>query len=363
MNKLLLGIIILLVALLGVSSFVAWQLWQGRNPVERPTVHVTKKSPTPISQNSKTKKIAYVKENSIWIINSDGSEKNQLTQPSNSIIRSISWKNNKELSYIRCTLSCQLLTVEPGSNLETIETEQPQILTLNWNNAGNQLAYLYRLPDGQMKLDIKSKEASNTIKNFFAGPGRGGSLDDEVSIHFSPDDKHILVTNTLTTGNPQDKNTIWVLDAYSGKEVLSIPISEGGWPTQASWTENEKFIYKQGSQVLKRDISKQQPQLLVNIQNFYNPKALSDLDTIIYWSTTKTLPELEISGEKDNFPGFYKPQPLDGSHVIAIKAKKAEGEELVMPFISSGISVVETNSNEDPRELDLGEISDFAISP
>lgn len=383
MNKLLVSIIVLLVAILGLGSFLAWRLLvvsptipQGQSnqtPTPTPTLSVS-------TTSGQIKKIAYIKNNdqggnSVWIINSNGTNKEEISFMGPAVAPrhvALNWKDGNNLSYMGCDTTCWIYTYNLPSKSaileislsKTIDDIQP--LALSWNNAGDTLAYLYRLPDGQMKLNLKKDGTDNTVKNFFAGPGRGGSLDDDVSIHFSPDDKHLLATNTLTVGNPQDKNTIWILEADTGKEVLAIPIGESGWPTQASWIENDEFIYKEGSSLKFNKVIKKSSKQDQVVKNFYNPNALSG--EIYYWVNTENLPFIGAIlggrgapwGPKKVFEGYFRPLRIDEG-IIALKAVKIEVEEQISPFKSSGISIFDFENKV--LELDSGEISLFAVSP
>lgn len=372
MNKLLVGIAALLVILLGITSFIAWQLWFKESLPTHITQIITP-TPTPPIVASTVKKITYVKDNAVWVISADITDKTQLTKSTNAIITNLTWKNSGELSFVRCTLACQIITLNISTNSETIEIEQPRILALDWNKSGTKLVYLYSLPDGQMKLDLKTGNASNVIKNFFAGPGRGGSLDDEVSIHFSPDDKYILVTNTLTVGNPQDKNTIWVIESETGKEVFAIPIGETGWPTQAVWMPNNyTFIYKEGP-VLKSVNGLKESNTFVTLGNFYNPTVNhkgGNVADLYYWVNTKSFPYIGSMTGGAGTPqvgykfieGYYKPSAAGYDDLVALKAQKTTGEEIILPFVSGGISIIDRNSKQ-IDDLDLGEINLFAVSP
>lgn len=357
MNKLLIVVIVLLFAVLAVASFIAWQIWSGKNQVPQ-VKRVSQVSITPSTPSAGLKKIAYVKDNSIWSINSDGTNKLQMLQSSpNKFLSQIVWKNFNTVSYISCDTNCRVTNAGAETNIEVPETEN-QILTLGWNHAGNHLAYLYRLPDGQMKLDFKTNGVTNTVKNFFAGPGRGGSLDDDVSIYFSPDDKHVLVTNTLTSGNPQEKNTIWVFDS-SGKEILAIPIAENGWPTQARWAGPDSFIYKQGDNFYVQNLKNKIPTKLFYSQKSYNPIPFNGgTGQINFWVNTDDLPKVGTA------VGFYKPEDLmNNTDLVVLKAKKVNLDEAILPFQADGLSIIKSTDGTLIRDLDSGEISEFAISP
>lgn len=373
MNKLLIVIVVLLIGIFGVSAFIAFRIWQNPSHTKSPI-------PTPSkTPNLSSQKIAYVKDKRLWVIDVNGENKKVITGGTgvyaDEYIPDIAWRNRNTVSFIDCFGVCKIFTNNLTDDQDRDEISLSETidgttgLALAWNHAGDKLAYLYRFPDGQMKLDMKTTGGTNTIKNFFAGPGRGGSLDDDVSINFSPDDKYILVTNTLTVGNPQDKNTIWVLEVDSGKEIISIPISDLGWPTQAIWTDNEFFVYKQGPALMSRSLDSDSSYEEAVLGKFYNPVYDKFTYTNYYWVETETLPYVGGDdfgrGHVEFRPfklidGYFKPQVLKESY-IALKAKPAEGDETIIPFTSAGLSSI--NLQNEVTDLDTGEISQFAVSP
>lgn len=365
MNKSLLAIILLLLAALGVGAFVGIRLWSDQKLAPKNS-QISQISPTPStpSQSPSVKIVAYTKDDSLWLINSDGTGKVKVSDSYGKPTGPMTWKDHHALSYVSCDKTCSIRTaIMQSENAPEIPDTENQILALAWNHAGNKMAYLYKLPDGQMKLNLKSGSVDNTIKNFFAGLGRGGSLDDDVSISFSPDDKHILITNTMTVGNPQNKNTIWALD-QTGKELTSLAASGSAWPTQANWLDSETFVYKDGPSLYHEDID-DTIRFFPNasIPNFYNPTTFNN-EEVYYWVNTKDLPyigALNSSGKTTKLmEGYFKPVRIS-DHIIALKAGEASSDESLLPFKSIGLSSIDAQNNT--KDLDVGEIETFAVSP
>lgn len=392
-NFLLILAIVLLFAILAVGVFIAWQLMQGQNSQGKKNNNAvrdnskdgnsTPKNYDPLKQLIGQKKIAYLKENVIWVVNSDGSNKTELVSSqdiSNFSIVGLAWKDKDSLSYIRCIRDCQIFTQNVEKNIEESLDVAPgefagetQIFALAWNHAGNQLAYIYRLPDGQMRMDFKSGSIKNIVKTFAsltAGQGgRGGSLDDNVSIYFSPDDKYVLVTNTLGQPTVNDKSTIWVFDV-SGKELANIESDVSSWATQARWfsSASPTITFKINDILYKKTIdSSQKPEIIRTIKpNFYNPVPIKS-DTY-YWTSTSSIPYLGLVQDRGNNPivkfldGFYKPEVLDDYHIITLKAQKVPDEqESIFSYISAGLSKVDLRDKK-ITDIDSGEINLFAIS-
>lgn len=381
---------ILLISCLLILLSIALFLWL--KGFFSPTVTIKKSEPAvthkrnlpkPNVQTKSDKKIAYIKFNSIWVVNSDGSSKKSVVRSKpGTYFPSVGWKNAQEISYIECSISCVIYTQNidlsgPSGNIEEVNLgqfmQETQILAFSWNQPGTQLAYIYKLPDGQMRLDLKSGKTKNIIKSFSsqtAGQGgRGGSLQDEVSIHFSPDDKYILVTNTLGQPSNVDRSTVWVFET-NGKEILAIKSDSDSMATQARWLSPEKFFFKYSGNngLYLQEITstvKRLPSITFN-NSFYNP-TLSPNGDIYYWSLSgNSLPQVgfyQKGTSKKLVEGYYKPETLNSVQIIAIKAQKPPGELGSMnPFVSASLSVININTKQ-TADLDSGSITLFAISP
>lgn len=368
---------LVLIAFFAVSLIIAWQLIQQKPEIKKISQSTPKELIISEKPAIEQKKIAYVKNRHLWKINIDGTNKVDLFESNSEIsdIPAIAWKNNNDLSFISCTDICSINTIsKSGQNQEANPGENAgpsQILTFAWNHAGDQLAYIYKLPDGQMRMDFKSGAVKNVVKTFAsltAGQGgRGGSLDDNVSIYFSPDDKYVLVTNTLGQPTVNDKSTIWAFES-NGKEILNIESNTNSWATQAKWATSQVFIYKQGTMLLSKTLSKQSEDEERTISsNFYNPIFSVTKPNTIFWVDTQTLPY--ISSVPNGKPiskiidGYYKPDRLGDFDLIALKAQKVpEGQETIFPYISKGLSKIDLRDNK-VTDLDTGDINLFAVSP
>lgn len=103
------------------------------------------------------------------------------------------------------------------------------------NTAATVEIHLYR-------LDNKNDEVLTAITTRLGG--RGGSLDDEVSIHFSPDQTKIVVN--LTTLYPQfganDQGTMFILDLITKKLIWK---QDKQWTTFGRFLDNQTVVAKQ----------------------------------------------------------------------------------------------------------------------
>lgn len=346
-------IVVLVVLILAVSAFIAYQLGSKQNSPAPMAVSSPAPAPTPTAIQ---KRIVYAKENALYLINADGGGKKGLTSSPagvNSYVGGGSWKDLNDFTYIMCAqATCSALTRNVDTGVESKEVNQPSLSAIAWNHAGTQLAYLYGPVGGPVKLDFKSGATTTTIKTFASsGGGRGGSLDDNASVYFSPDDKYVLVTYTGSQPNDNDKSTVWVFDS-GGKEILNL-LTDTGWPTQARWMDASSFIYKKGDKVYQRVVTSPTSQVLPGTVG-YNPIYLGGK---IYSWTNGDLPKIGA------IEGYYHSEVLDDIHLVALKAKKLPPEEALMTsFTTAGLSVIDLSTNK-ATDLDTGDVTLFSVSP
>ncbi len=351
-------IITVLVALiLGVSAFIAYQLGQQKN---QPAPAASVPTPSaPVIPTPTQKKIAYTKDNALWVVNIDGMKNEQIfvATPSGKVtITGTAWKDKDNLSYVLCA-DAKCVIYDYGITTKTFTTEvnagPVNIAALAWNHNGTQLVTLYGPFGGPMKLSFKLGAVATVVKTFAQAGGRGGSLDDNVSIYFSPDDKYVLVTDTATQPNPTDKNTVWVFDA-SGKEIINEGADSGSWLTQARWIDAGSFVYKKGDKLYQRFVTSGVPPQVLPDPVGYNPVAVGGK---IYSWTSGDLPKI------GTMSGYYRPEVLDATHLVALKAKKLPPEEaMMMSFTTAGLSVIDLSTNK-ATDLDTGDITLFSVSP
>lgn len=343
--------VVLVILILGVAVFIVYQLQKPKaTPVPAPQAPVI---PAP---QTLVKKIAYSKDNTLYVINADGSGGKAIASSSAGVSSFISgaWKDKNTFSYIKCAnVACMVITRNLNTDVETkdVDIAETRVSALSWDFAGTKLAYIYSTAAGQTKLGIKTGATLLTIKTFAPAGGRGGSLDDNVSTYFSADGKYLLVTNTATQPNDTDKNTIWVFDV-AGKEVLALP-ADSGWPTAARWIDNVTFIYKKGDKIYTRQVGSTTSQALPDKAG-YNPVYVGGK---VYSWENGDLPKI------GTFTGYYHPEVLDNTHLAALKAKKLPAAEaMIMSFTSAGLSVIDLATSK-ITDLDTGEINLVFVSP
>lgn len=393
---LILGIILLVTTIL-TGVFLFWQLRPGRDQNQAPsksTKIVTNPHPSIPTAKTTSKKIAYVNDDTLWVIDPDGLNKIRITdEPTlhaldwsggaagvKGSFMQLAWKDSSNISYLFCTRSCAIFTSNVFTKKTTIEVDPDRIypegpiqtLAFGWDHQAKNLAYIYVVNGvgNQMRMDMQTGSNRNTIKTF-AVPNVGtgshkNSLDDDVSIHYSPDDKYILVTNTLGQPNNVDQNTIWVFDT-GGNEVLAIKSSTTSMATQARWFLRDRFLYKLANNLYYRSLDGLQ-NLGASINNFQNTVVLTSADGSrpIYWVNTSNLPFIEMidaTKPKKVIDSYYRPEVVDETHIIAFKAQKTPTKQKsLMSFTSAGLGIIDINTNQD-SVLDTGDINLLTISP
>lgn len=377
----MIGLLLLLLMGLGVLIVV---VLKSQSTSDKPVIIPEKISPTIQKEEptsiptpiSKVGNIAYIKDNNIYVMGTDGLNKKKLTNNADSSINisNIGWKNSQNLTYSKCKNGCVLTTFNLESNIEKIEANpgefagETQISTFSWNHKGDMIAFIYRLPDGKERLAFKSGTVQTTIKEFKQALGRGGGFDDNVNIEFSPDDGKVLVTNTGQLPNAEnDSSSIWVFDV-SGKELMSVNSSEHT-ATQATWIDNYEFLYKYGNYFYQKTYTHPESQTVSTPfgNNLYNPKPSFYNKYLATWKIDKDLkhPTTIIYPWEDKPLKEYKDTIMPTwltDKLLLLKNTSPSNDEGMINFTTSGLSIINIEDNSQKR-LEYGNITYFAVQP
>lgn len=218
----------------------------------------------------------YLKDSNIYSYSMKDKKEVQLTSDAGEGVsyRMPKWVGGRnEISYIRCvtpiadgpvptTCSIDVRNIETGS-VKTVVSRTSQknekgfynggsIMLYGWDPKGEKLAYLsdsytsseYGSEDINL-VNTKTNESS-LLSTFKLGGGRGGGLDDDSDIAFSPDGSKFFLMNTgfypgsLYVGN--DDGTLMVY-GVSSKGVLYK--KNQTWSAFSHWVDNKYIIVRQ----------------------------------------------------------------------------------------------------------------------
>ncbi len=321
-------------------------------------------SPTP----EQKVKIVYNKKGNIWLVNSDGTGVRQLTTDGDDLnlrYSVSSLKNESEILFYKCSspdFLCEVFSKNLIEGTEKMEfNPQKRISSLVFNANNNSFFYIGSDTSGNSSLYIHGVGPEKELLKFKPILGRGGSLDDEISLANSPDHKYLLLVNTLTQPNfEDDKTTIWVFDSM-GNNVLTIAKE---FATHAYWESNNSFIYQDGQTIFRKKISGEEEQ--VSLLTGSIGSISKDKQYLFIWdvqdngeviSRCFNIISYEIVDLKNN--ASY-PVLLNNDKLVAIKT--AADVDSYLGFITKGLVIYDLAKNSE-LILDSSEsISKFIIA-
>lgn len=169
-------------------------------------------------------RIAFIEDKNIWVMDSDGSNKKQITTDGGESLDlpiaipvnyfSVIWKEPAVVSYSRCHSICEIISYDLDTDVETIhsgatESEQTQTLAHGWGVMNNTPTLVYiSFSKDQDSFSNKIYAWSESlgkreIYSYDYQYGRGGSANDELSVKFSNDGKFVSVLNTYASGDDE----------------------------------------------------------------------------------------------------------------------------------------------------------------
>jgi len=241
------------------------------------------------------KRVAYIDNYNIWVMNADGSNKTQLTFDGAVETRyaGIAFKDSKNLSYIKCLRSenCNqiytknLTTGESSLDVEISADDYYYLSNIVWSGDGQDLAYMYTDPDQNECIYVKQGGEERLISEIeLQLGGRGGSFDDARYPQFSPDGGKLLVVYTFNL--PLDEPSIFVFDVSSGAQLLSLGTVAAAWSTHAFFIDNQEVGFKRGNKIMSININTSAETVLVTTANNLNPVLSPDGNFIAFWTYT-----------------------------------------------------------------------------
>lgn len=285
--------------------------------------------PTVPVKASSVQHLLYIKDNNIFSLASDKKREQQLTTDGSTLIRYTQpqWISTNSISYTRCVheneqdtrpYTCTLSTKTLGGETKNIITLTAQknyngiysggtIQTYAWNPRFTQIAYLSNeaptaseaqedpFLHGKDVVRIRdvAQQSEQTLTEFKRFGGRGGSLDDDLSLHFSPDSKKLLFNYTLI--QETDKGTLFVYDIASQSVIWQ---QANRITTFGRWLDTDTFVAKQlpsdgtttGGTLIRANISSHAIDTIGFIGNAYAPYVLSK-DEIVFFSINPLVDE------------------------------------------------------------------------
>lgn len=223
-------------------------------------------------------KLIYLKNNNIYVYNISKKTQIQVTEDAGRLYSYglPIWIDNSNYSYVRCQhfdekdsqpYSCSIIKNDLNSKIpQTLVTYQSKANSDNvqrgasfsvvkWSHDKSLLAYLVvnytnsAKDFGVTELHIYNlgTQNDNLLFTHLNTNGRAVGLNDDVSLHFSPDDSKLILNFTpLYPGgtNTVDNGTLLVFNLDQGTIVWKKPLT---WTAFGNWFNDTSFIAKQFS--------------------------------------------------------------------------------------------------------------------
>ncbi|MFQ5493550.1 MAG: hypothetical protein ACE5DX_05330 [Candidatus Dojkabacteria bacterium] len=224
-NKKMILIILGAMAALVICLLVIIIVLLLRTPIEvpdiftEPTVTVTPTDETTTSDNpgddtddtpvdsgtteASDPRVAYLKNNNVWVVGTDGSNKTKLTTNGTDAKRysAIAWQEPGILGTARCAAECRLFKINVGdSSVSPFFTLQPftqTVAALGFAHDGDAFGYLFRKSDDSYEAKFHNGTAEVSVKMWPPVLGRGIMYDDSLEVLFTPDDERVLFQYTF----------------------------------------------------------------------------------------------------------------------------------------------------------------------
>lgn len=300
--------------------------------------------------------IAYEKNNNIWLVRSDGTQMRQITRDGDgNQIRYPSFQifDPSIVVYTRCDTDAGTCTVMKRDVSTSTESELFSIPTLiskyqQSDSTGQWYSYITQGLDGSSKLIMGVDGEEKEIVQFAPGLGRGGSLDDQVSLEFSPNGDKLLVVNTSTQPNLENNTTtLWIID----KRGNIVDTVSDEFASNALWDDNNTIVYKNNSALVYKKTIGSSPVLVGEI-NGYDFDISDDGSTLLYWvnngdgTTAVNTYSLDDGFIKEVSKNMGYTKWLGPNRIVGLKTDPETGTESYLGFSIDGLTTYNTVNQE-----------------
>lgn len=244
------------------------------------------------------------------------------------------------------SVDCSVITRSLLTNEEKVELTADRVQAIEWSPDGEILSYIDNSEIGT-RLNIYDKQNAKEIFKFTPALGRGGGLDDEISLSFSPSGKYLLVVNTAVVPNTQqDNTTIWVFT----KDGAPVDKVAKDYATDASWISNDTYVYRSKSDIFKRKITAEEE--IIFTGETLDILTFSDNKYLVGWNLSyeneNALTKTIVMSLDDKSTIYQKedtayPKLLDKDKIIALKTIS---DQSFLGFSTIALVKIDTQTNQ-----------------
>lgn len=317
----------------------------------QPAASTQTPSPTPAKS---LKTVIYLKDANIWSVQQDGTKLRQITRDGSVDAgidyHSLAQNDDSEIFYVRCEKNdgtCRIISKNLDTNEELdIYTSQYRISGISSELKDEQIIVIRPDSDGTVKLYYVTDGSEKEVYKFSSSLGRGGSLDDQISIQISTDGTKILVVNTITQPNlDNDTTTIWVFDTEGNK----LDTVAKGLATNASWLDNSAYLYRSEAKIYRRNITGTEEEIL-DIHG-YDITPSSNAQLVVSWNILDNGQTQALVQALENKTVIYQkedlgfPQLLDNDTLLAVRT--VADDQSYLGFTTNGLVTIDLTSGQE----------------
>lgn len=379
---LVVGVVFIVILIIGIVTVLALSAQRSNQTTDPTPTGSTEPTPTvqPTSDIAPgTTYIAYIRDNNIWLVDTRGTQHQQLTENTSQSVRyqQLRWLDTDTISYVKCTATCGIYSLALATKQETTLVPETlgytAIYGYDVQEDDQQVAYTYLTPDNtKLFIMLLKDDVPTPVKEVpfrTSTPTALIDLNQQALVRFSPDGTHLMVINTDTQPNAQQvPHTLWVFNVDTGTEIFAIG-RQNTLVTFGTWLDDQTLLFKYGTDIIRKNILHQGETLLGSLPESYDLSISNDRQTFVYWtyaqaikSTALSTYSLETKNAQPRTAHFYKPQWFDPTRVVALQTRQAE-QELPALFETDGRLMMLDITTNAVFELVADGVTAFSIRP
>ena len=326
-----------------ITAVVIYMRFMDRFNVTEPTPPVTP-TPTPEIPKAASPLIAYIKnDKSIWIVNTDGTDKKVLLElpgSSDQFFSDLTWKSKGFLSYSLCDTNpnCTVETynLETKSSVTEINnSEEGFVESLTWAPENKFIGYFQYKDQGSQNQTVELRLKTGTTNTVLSTHKTEIKDIEQVSkVTFSEDEDHIAFGFVELVASTRGRTITYTAKpkilVYRVSGVLLDTISDAKDPM---FIDEKTIEYQKGAQLIHREIGTLSETAITPITGF-NLDVSPDKSKYAYWSPTGGFSDAlliifdgNLNLQRNILRGVLFPQWISNSTVVGIKADNCLGSK------------------------------------
>lgn len=362
-----------------VAVMVVWSIFQAlknRPPELNPPAIEVPAEPVAVDT---TDFFAYVKDlNSIWIINTGGTERQKVFEISgdDSFISTLGWKENGKLGYSKCYKSgtqrketpCEINVIDLTTRAITPHignTNSVLIRKIAFSKDQKYFAYIGIEGDGdnsQTVLYLKTGSVNTPLTKF---PTAEDESNTQSRVIFTPDSQYVIFSTLRKERTPdardKDKFTEQTYPILFAYRVNGAKVDETKGVADVFLLNNDSIAYKKDNRLIYKTIGSDNESLITPFTDSYNPAISEDNGRIAYWKNEGGFSdvvlgvyEVQNGIHRNILRGIILPTWISPDKVAGIKAEGCLGQNCLLYQYQVATLAVVNVSNAEVLVVDQG---------